>query len=349
MDERALFALLFELADALEVVTVVTARSRAGTYLATTRSGSLYAIDIVDSTVAPVVTAYSPSDDKVQLRGVRRLLFDATTGECRVDWDEPDAHLRDKGAMFAVTPHTTADVTFVARVHDNSSVDKNEIVSKLRAVRSGIAASDPGALVRGVAHRHGFHESDRPDEASATRQREAIEKLIARRFDCIHNEPTSRETSSALSRTEREFLTAAGVPGVAFSRGALRDNDAWLAESVASTKAALRTWMSEEDAAGALGISVLKLLRIAALRGLATDGLDDRVVFAPWQFMPSRGVLPHVRAVLEAFPADYTPLDIEEIMTQPDESLDGQAPRDLLEQGVPIEPLLTWIDDLRRS
>jgi len=83
----------------------------------------------------------------------------------------------------------------------------------------------------------------------------------------------------------------------------------------------------------------------AGLGLLTARRTDGQVGYPAWQFEAGKP-LPGLRDVLAAFPRDFHPLDIERVMTTPDEELDGQSPREWLVAGASPARVLAFVDDL---
>lgn len=144
------------------------------------------------------------------------------------------------------------------------------------------------------------------------------------------------DDQSELSTAEREFLRDhGGVPDLSSARARhLLERQARITES--EERADYATSLTIEEAAQHLGLSARQIVDRVRDRSLAarTFGAEQRLPL--WQFM-SNGVLPQLRQVLRALPADAHPLTVEGFMTTANDELGGMSAAEWLASGGDVD------------
>jgi hypothetical protein len=162
----------------------------------------------------------------------------------------------------------------------------------------------------------------------------------------LKNEPLRGESAESaartLSLTELNALKAVGLNAEPFKKGAARDP---LTQSITDYMALLETSYSTSQAAKYLKVDASRVrqrLREHSLFGIDYDG-EKRL--PRFQFERAK-VIPGLREVLAALPADLNPLDVAEwfLSSNPDLEVEGDvnslSPRDWLLSGAPVEPVV---------
>jgi hypothetical protein len=162
----------------------------------------------------------------------------------------------------------------------------------------------------------------------------------------LKNEPLRGESAESaartLSLTELNALKAVGLNAEPFKKGAARDP---LTQSITDYMALLETSYSTSQAAKYLKVDASRVrqrLREHSLFGIDYDG-EKRL--PRFQFERAK-VVPGLREVLAALPADLNPLDVAEwfLSSNPDLEVEGDvnslSPRDWLLSGAPVEPVV---------
>ncbi|MBP1325082.1 hypothetical protein JOF28_000314 [Leucobacter exalbidus] len=130
-------------------------------------------------------------------------------------------------------------------------------------------------------------------------------------------------------RADHDFLIKyAGMTAAELSDEALREGDAELVQSRAAAhlQAVADSWDASQ-------VAVFLNLEHDAVRRAATEGAlysfasvsGDNIWFPSWQFTAS-GLLPGLQEIVRALPRSYHPVSVHDLMTEPDEALDGLSP-----------------------
>jgi hypothetical protein len=162
----------------------------------------------------------------------------------------------------------------------------------------------------------------------------------------LKNMPLRGESGESAARTlsagELDALKAVGLSAEPFSEGSARDP---LTRSITDYMALLETSYSTSEAASYLQVDASRIrqrLRENSLFGIDYDG-EKRL--PRFQF-ERKQVLPGIREVIAALPADLNPLDVAEwfLSPNPDLEIDAQemplSPRQWLLKGHAVEPVV---------
>jgi hypothetical protein len=162
----------------------------------------------------------------------------------------------------------------------------------------------------------------------------------------LKNEPLRGESGESAARTlsagELDALKAVGLTTAPFSEGSARDP---LTRSITDYMALLETSYSTSEAASYLKVDASRVrqrLREHSLFGIDYDG-EKRL--PRFQF-ERKQVLPGIREVIAALPADLNPLDVAEwfLSSNPDLEINAQemplSPREWLLKGHAVEAVV---------
>ena len=162
----------------------------------------------------------------------------------------------------------------------------------------------------------------------------------------LKNEPLRGESGESAARTlsagELDALKAVGLTTAPFSEGSARDP---LTRSITDYMALLETSYSTSEAASYLKVDASRIrqrLRENSLFGIDYDG-EKRL--PRFQF-ERKQVLPGMREVMAALPADLNPLDVAEwfLSSNPDLEINAQemplSPREWLLKGHAVEEVV---------
>jgi hypothetical protein len=162
----------------------------------------------------------------------------------------------------------------------------------------------------------------------------------------LKNEPLRGESGESAARSlsagELEALEAVGLTSAPFSEGSARDP---LTRSITDYMALLETSYSTSEAASYLKVDASRVrqrLREHSLFGIDYDG-EKRL--PRFQF-ERKQVLPGIREVIAALPADLNPLDVAEwfLSSNPDLEINAQemplSPREWLLKGHAVEAVV---------
>lgn len=173
------------------------------------------------------------------------------------------------------------------------------------------------------------------------------EEVQAGVFEALVDPVFTETTSSTLTEAEKAFALSAGIPESAFSPEAAAANKLYEAQSAAADVSKLQaSVLTTREVANRLGIppdNVRQQLQRGSLYAVAL--VSGRKALPQWQFTDA-GPLPGLREVLAALPRDFHPLDVESVMTEPDESLGDRSPREWLATGGAVEPVLRLLSGL---
>lgn len=185
---------------------------------------------------------------------------------------------------------------------------------------------DFGLQLQGANDRELARLSDR------LRKHHVPEEVIPNVIDAL-SEPTVPSTT--LTAAEQAFAVSAGISEDAFTAETAAANRRYQVTSAAADDAAFRrSVLTTEQVALLLDVKADNVRQQSGRRSLYTVGyLDGQKLFPRWQFTATRRVVPGLRDVLAAFPRYYHPLDVEKVMTEPDESLGDRTPKQWLESG----------------
>lgn len=137
---------------------------------------------------------------------------------------------------------------------------------------------------------------------------------------------TDADIAEAVPRgTDREmaFAISAGVPASAFTARARRENDAYLHASAEADDAEMSTWLTSTAVARLLSLAVAEVNELRR-RGELYAGRrqNGRYMYPRWQLDQQNRPLRGLAVVLAAL-GDDDPVSISNLMTAPDEELDG--------------------------
>jgi DNA-binding CsgD family transcriptional regulator len=158
---------------------------------------------------------------------------------------------------------------------------------------------------------------------------------------------TSAAQTPSVTEAEREFALSAGIPESAFSAEAAASNRLYLLQSAARDAERLSaSLIPTAEVAELLGTSPDNV-RQQAMRGklYAAGVVAGQKAFPRWQFVDGKA-LPGLRQVIAAMPTEYAPLDVEAVMTDPDERLNDRSPLQWLAGGGAVEPVLELVEEL---
>ncbi|MCT1657885.1 hypothetical protein [Brevibacterium luteolum] len=124
-------------------------------------------------------------------------------------------------------------------------------------------------------------------------------------------------------------------------------------DSEIAANRAVAAQRAERNALTVDDVARLLLLSTEGVRARAASGdlyaftshSRRNLLFPHWQFIDGRA-LPGLSQVMRALPEDYLPVDIEEFMTQPAESLEGQTPSEWLAADRPPSAVSSLADEL---
>ncbi len=159
-----------------------------------------------------------------------------------------------------------------------------------------------------------------------------------------------RPETVVLTESEYAFTQASGIAASVFSKQAAIDNARYEAKSEMSITTELTsTLLSRRQVADRLGIDTATVKNLRTRGELMTAGtLNHHPAYPAWQLTDDNRVLPQLRSILAAFPADFHALDIQHMMTTPVAELAGKSPRQWLEHGGDDDAVLTIIAALSR-
>lgn len=159
---------------------------------------------------------------------------------------------------------------------------------------------------------------------------------------------TAQETAEAtLTSAEMEFALSAGMTPEDFSPEVSEANTLYELRSASADAERMRkSVLSTEQVAAHLKVRADNI-RQQAQRGslYAVGQVGGQKAFPRWQFTDG-GTLPGLRAVLAVIPASFHPLDVEAVMTEPDDSLGDRSPVDWLATGGDVAPVVRLMSDL---
>ena len=156
------------------------------------------------------------------------------------------------------------------------------------------------------------------------------------------------ERDRSLADDERRFVMAGGVPGAVDGAPHRTAGAIWRAASAIWEAHRQATWATPDEAAGLLGMDLSEIRILQATGDIHSARRHDGSTGLPsWQFAADGHLTPHVVDVVAAFPADYSAVNIETVMTTPAEELDGRSPAEWLQAELPLEDLLRFINELR--
>ena len=161
---------------------------------------------------------------------------------------------------------------------------------------------------------------------------------------------TSPVTKATVTDGEYAFALAAGVSPTVFTAEAERENAMYEAASEAALEAQLHeSLFTTNEAADLLGVDPANVRRMLGRGDVMTAGqIDGQSAYPKWQFHGSKAIR-GLRKVLPAFPADFHPLDIEQVMTSRAEALGGRSPREWLISGGPASAVVSYVSALARA
>lgn len=154
-----------------------------------------------------------------------------------------------------------------------------------------------------------------------------------------------------LTDGERQFLIEhGGLTAADLTPEALAENNAIVDRAIAAGIAEVRAnAITLSEVAMLLGLAhsaVLQAVATGDLYSVAGGTPDDEPLFPRWQLHEGR-VIPHLREVIPALPADYHPLSVENFMTTWDEDyLDGWPPAAWLLAGRDPGAVVQFADEL---
>lgn len=156
------------------------------------------------------------------------------------------------------------------------------------------------------------------------------------------------DPTSTVTEAERAFALSAGVPEEAFTADADAANRQYELESAASDEADFRrSVLTTEQVAELLGVKTDNVRQQSQRHALYSAGyLNGQKVFPRWQFTADRRSVPGLRDVIPAFPVHYHPLDVQAVMTAPDEALGGRSPKQWLESGGNVDAVVELVSGL---
>lgn len=153
--------------------------------------------------------------------------------------------------------------------------------------------------------------------------------------------------SSHASRDGRRIIHDAGIPRTVFSRSAMSDNAAYEQSSEQLLLAERAAWPSISDVARCLALSLSAVTALIATGRLASASLPSGdIVIPPWQVTSDGRLLPHLREVSDAVPADMDVLDVAFVMTTVDEAFDGLSPAEWLYRGNDLDRVVSFLEGL---
>lgn len=158
-------------------------------------------------------------------------------------------------------------------------------------------------------------------------------------------------TSETLTAGEQEFLiTYAGATRGDFTVEAENLTRMEITKrQVAAARQAWSTAWTTSEVAGSLGrapSNVRRSLSTGNLYSVGSAATNRERLFPQWQFSGDGRILPGLRQVVEALPADYHPLDIEDFMVGAHERLRGRSPVSWLADGGDVETVVEIADEL---
>lgn len=161
---------------------------------------------------------------------------------------------------------------------------------------------------------------------------------------------TSPATKATITQGEYEFALAAGVSPSVFNAETERENALYEAASEAALESQLReSVFTTSEAADMLGVDPANVRRMLGRGDLMTAGqVNGQSAYPKWQFHGGRPI-PGLRSVLSGFPADFHPLDIEQVMTSKADELGGRSPREWLISGGPTSAVVSYASALSQA
>lgn len=153
-------------------------------------------------------------------------------------------------------------------------------------------------------------------------------------------------------RADRDFLIRyAGMTEADLSVEALREGDAELARNRAASyqQSVAESWDVDR-------VAVFLNLERNAVRRAATGGAlysfasgsGDSLWFPTWQFTAS-GLLPGLPEIVQALPRSYHPISVHDLMTEPNEALQGRSPVQWLSDAHALAAVMAIIDGRNRE
>lgn len=188
---------------------------------------------------------------------------------------------------------------------------------------------------------------------------EELERALHRRGDPLSVEQfldvvaESVAPSAALTQGERSFLLEHTdlEPGDLGDEARARTRLARLEERRRAEAAAESSSLTTQEVSELLGRAESNVRR-SRLNGdlyAVSMGVGGRALrFPRWQFRDG-AVVPGLRRILGALPADFHPLDVEAFMTSSHELLDGSSPVDWLVTGGPADVVVSLAEELDRQ
>ncbi|MGZ0712309.1 hypothetical protein ACWPKO_28630 (plasmid) [Coraliomargarita sp. W4R53] len=156
-------------------------------------------------------------------------------------------------------------------------------------------------------------------------------------------------THTPLTAQECAFVIAAGVSDATFTEAAAKANADWIDQSATAIDSELSSWATSDEVAKVLEVKPAEVSRMRQHGELIAATCARLVSVLPrWQFTNGGEVLPCLQAIIDAFPADFHPLDIEAVMTRAVEELGGVSPKTWLETGSDVGRVVELIYDLSR-
>lgn len=156
------------------------------------------------------------------------------------------------------------------------------------------------------------------------------------------------ETTETLTADEAAFAVDAGITAdVLEPEAAARAQvSVGMSQAIAAVRT-IRAGFTTTQVAVLLGIAPANVRRLAGRGDLYAAGRarGGETVFPAWQFVDGR-VIPGLRGVLAAFPDDFHPLDIEQVMTSPLDELNGRTPVQWLSSDGPAAPVAEVVESL---
>lgn len=162
---------------------------------------------------------------------------------------------------------------------------------------------------------------------------------------------TTDADRAALDADHAFLIKYAGVTEAELSDEALRESDAELASSRAAAheQAVADSW-DLGSVSAFLNLEPTSVRHAAAegsLYSFASDAADNPW-FPTWQFMES-GLLPGLQEIVRELPRRYHPVSVHNLMTEPDEALDGLSPVQWLTDGHALAVVMEIVDGRSRE
>lgn len=120
-------------------------------------------------------------------------------------------------------------------------------------------------------------------------------------------------------------------------------------DSAAAQQEAASSVLSTGEVAELLGRAEANVRRSRLSGDLyaVPTGVGGRTLSFPrWQFTATGDVVPGLRRIIPALPADFHPLDVEAFMTGAHESLEGKTPVDWLTTGGSVQTVASLAEEL---